>query len=161
MPSFKGPMPSQKGPVPSYKGPRPAQKGPIPSFKGPYPSQKGPMSSFEGQMNRPSFNGNPWYQPQAPSNTMTGYPAGNTEPTFQSNSFETYPDHQQPEINQAEPVPVPQDPDRDVTPEEHEPITDFQGPPSDHHSTAIERSETEPVPNAQVPSGGSETNRGK
>ncbi|XP_056629220.1 EMILIN-3 [Triplophysa dalaica] len=159
MPSFKGPMPAQKGPMPSYKGPRPAQKGPMPSFKGPYPSQKGPMTSFEGQMNRPSFNGDPWYQPQAPSNSMNGYPGGNSESTFQANSFEPHPDNQEPEVDQAEPMQVPQDPDHELTPVEHEPSTDFQDPSSVYHSTAVERSETEPVPNAQVPSASSETNR--
>nr|XP_055025224.1 EMILIN-3 [Misgurnus anguillicaudatus] len=150
MPSFKGPMPAQKGPMPPFKGHMPAQKGPMSTFKGPYPSQKGPMPSFKGQVN-------PWYQPQVPTNSMNGYPGANAGPTFRGNSFEPYPD--QPEVGQPESMPVPQDPDHDLIPEEHVPMTDFQDPPPDQQSTAVEHSETEPVSNAQVPSGGSETNR--
>ncbi|XP_059359718.1 EMILIN-3 [Carassius carassius] len=180
MPSFKGPMPAQKGPMPSFKrplpaqkgpmppfegsmpaqkGPWPMQKGPMPSFKGPNPTQKGLVSSFKGQFPHPSFNGNPWNQPQTPPNGMNEYSGPNTGPSSRYTSAEPSPDHQEPEIDYPEPMPEPQDLGHDLIPEENEPITDYQNPQPDHYSSIPEHSETEPVPNAQAPSGGSETNQ--
>ncbi|XP_016086629.1 EMILIN-3 [Sinocyclocheilus grahami] len=168
MPSFKGPMPAQKGPMPSFKGPmpaqkgpRPMQKGPMPSFKGPNPSQKGPVPSFKGQFPYPSFNGNPWNQPQTPPNGMNEYPGPNTGPSSRDTSAEISPDHQELEVDYPEPMPEPQDLGHDVIPEENEPITDYQNPQPDHYSSIPEHSEglLGPVPNAQAPSGGSETNQ--
>ncbi|KAL0185999.1 hypothetical protein M9458_017669, partial [Cirrhinus mrigala] len=158
MPPFKGPVPAQKGPMPSFKGPVPVQKGPMPSFKGPMPMQKGPIPSYKGQFPYPSFNGNPWNQPQAPSNGMNEYPGPNTGPSSQDTSAEPSPDHQEPEVDYPEPMPEPQDLGHDLIPEENEPIADYQIPQPDHHSSIPEHSETEPVPNAQAPSGGGETN---
>ncbi|XP_016086840.1 EMILIN-3-like [Sinocyclocheilus grahami] len=157
IPSFKGPMPAQKSPVLSFKGSMPMQKGPMPSFKGPNPSQKGQVPSFKGQFPHPSFNGNPWNQPQAPSNGMNE--CTNTGPSSQDTSVETYRDQQEPEVDYPEPMPGPQDLGHDLIPEENEQITDYQNPQPDHHSSIPEHSETEPVPNAQAPSGGSETNQ--
>ncbi len=161
MPSFKGPMPAQKGPLPSFKGHVPAQKGPMPSFKGPNPSQKGPVPSFKGQFPHSSFNGNPWNQLQTPPSGMNEYPGPNTGPSSRDTSAEISPDHQEPEVDYPEPMPEPQDLGHDLIPEENEPITDYQNPLPDHYSSIPEHSETEPVPNAQAPSGGSETNQGK
>ncbi|XP_073674678.1 EMILIN-3 [Garra rufa] len=159
MPSFKGPMPAQKGPMPSFKGPMPAQKGPMPSFKRPMPMQKGPVPSFKGQFPYPSFNENPWNQPQAPSNGMNEYPGPNTGSSSQDTSAEPSPDHQEPEVDYPEPMPEPQDLGHDLIPEENAPITDYQSPQPDHHSSIPDNSESEPVPNAQAPSGGGETNQ--
>ncbi|XP_051760235.1 EMILIN-3 isoform X2 [Ctenopharyngodon idella] len=183
MPPFKGPMPIQKGPMPPFKGPIPAQKGPMPSFKGPMqkgpmpsfkrpmPTQKGPVpsfkgskpsqkASFKGQFPHPHFNGNPWNQPQPPSNGMNGYPGPNTGPSSQDASVEPYPDHQEPEVDYPEPMPEPQDLGLDLIPRENEPITGYQDPQPDRHGSISEHSETEPVSNARAPSGGSETNQG-
>ncbi|XP_051950804.1 EMILIN-3-like [Xyrauchen texanus] len=157
MPPFKGPMPAQKGPVHSYKGPMPAQKGPRPSIKSYYPSKKGPMPYFKGQMPRHSYDGNPWNQPQAPSNSMNGYQGPNTGPTFRDTSFEAHPDHQGPEVYDPELMPEPENPGHDLIHEGPEPITDYQDPQPEIHGTIPQGSETEPVPNAQTPSGGSET----
>ncbi|RXN23200.1 EMILIN-3-like protein [Labeo rohita] len=159
MPPFKGPVPAQKGPMPSFKGPVPAQKGPMPSFKGPMPMQKGPVPSYKGQFPYPSFSGNPWNQPQAPSNGMNEYPGPNTGPSSRDTSAEPSPDHQEPEVDYPELMPEPQDLGHDLIPEENEPITDYQSPQPDQHSSIPEHSETEPVPNAQAPSGGGETNQ--
>ncbi|XP_051525552.1 EMILIN-3-like [Myxocyprinus asiaticus] len=157
MPPFKWPMPAQKEPVPSYKGHIPAHKGPRPSFKGHYPSKKGTMPYFKGQILRPSHSRNPWNKPQAPSNNMNGYPGPSVGPTFRDTSFEAYPDHQGPEVDHPKPMPDPEDPGHDLISEEPEPITDYQDPQPENHGTIPEHSETEPVPNAQIPSGGSET----
>ncbi|KTF80711.1 hypothetical protein cypCar_00047098 [Cyprinus carpio] len=159
MPSFKGPMSAQKSPVPSFKRPMPMQKGPMPSFKGPNPSQKGPVPLIKNQFPHPIFNGIPWNQPQAASNGMNEYPSPNTGASSQDTSVEPYPDQQEPEVDYAELVPEPQDLGHDLIPEDNEPITDYQDPQPDHQSSILEHSETEPVPNAQVPSGGSETNQ--
>ncbi|KTF83552.1 hypothetical protein cypCar_00028396 [Cyprinus carpio] len=166
MPYFKGPMPAQKGPMPSFKGPMPAQKGPLPYFKGPMlaqkgprPMQKGPMPSFKGQFPHPSFSGNPWNQPQTPSNGMNEFSGPNTGLSSQDTSAEPSPDHQEPEVDYPEQMPEPQDLGHDLIPEDNEPITDYQNPQPDHFSSTPEHGETEPVPNAQAPSGGSETNQ--
>ncbi|XP_021329823.2 EMILIN-3 [Danio rerio] len=187
MPSFKGPMPMQKGPMPSFKGPMPMQKGPMPSFKGPMPMQKGPVHSFKrpmsaqkgpmpsykrpnasqkghipsykGQYPHPNVNGNPWIQPQAPTNGIIGYPVPNTGPSSQDPPIESYPEHQEPEVDYPEPVIEPQDLGHDIIPEENEPVTDYQDPQPDHQTSTTVESETEPIRNAQVPSGGSETNQ--
>ncbi|XP_067249777.1 EMILIN-3 [Chanodichthys erythropterus] len=171
MPPFKGPMPAQKGPMPSFKGPmqkgpmpsfkRPmsAQKGPVPSFKGSNPSQNARLPSFKGQFPNTNFNGNPWNQPQAPSNSMNGYPGLNTGPSSQDTSVVPYPDHQEPEVDYPEPMPEPQDLGLDLIPGENQPIIDYQDPQPDHHGSISEHRETQAVSNAQVPSGGSETNQ--
>ncbi|XP_056320363.1 EMILIN-3 [Danio aesculapii] len=159
MPSFKGPMPMQKGPMPSFKGPMPMQKGPVPSFKRPNPSRKGHIRSYKGQYPHPSVNGNPWIQPQAPTNGMNGYPGPNTGPSSQDPPIESYPEHQEPEVDYPEPVPEPQDLGHELIPEENEPITDYQDPQPDHQTSTPVESETEPIRKAQVPSGGSETNQ--
>lgn len=147
--------------MPSFKRPMPAQKGPVPSFKGSNPSQKARVPSFKGQFPNTNFNGNPWNQPQAPSNSMNGYPGPNTGPSSQDTSVVPYPDHQEPEVDYPEPMPEPQDLGLDLIPGENQPIIDYQDPQPDHHGSISEHSETEPVSNAQVPSGGSETNQGK
>ncbi|XP_043103313.1 EMILIN-3 [Puntigrus tetrazona] len=160
MSSFKGLMPAQKGPLHSFKGPMPAQKGPRPSFKGFSPPQKGPVPSFfKGQFPYPSFNGNPWNQPQTPPNAVNEYPGLNTGPSSRDTSVEPSPDHQEPEVDYSEPVPEPQNLGHDLIPEENEPITDYQNPQPDRYSSISEHIETESVPNAQAPSGGSETNQ--
>ncbi|XP_067268788.1 EMILIN-3 [Pseudorasbora parva] len=156
MPSFKGSMPMQKGPIPSFKGPM--QKGPIPSFKRPMPAQKGPVPPFKGFPHH-NFNVNPWNQPLAPSNGMNGYPGPNTGPSSQDTSAEPYPDHQELEVDYPEPMPEPQGIGHDLILEENAPITDYQDPQPDHHGSISEHRETEPISNAQAPSGGSETNQ--
>ncbi|XP_072537321.1 EMILIN-3 [Salminus brasiliensis] len=180
MPPFKGPMPTHKGPMPSGKGPQPSIKGPMPPFKGPMPAfkgntpsykgpaipYKGPMPSYKGPMRQPVYKGNPWDQPYTTSDRVGGYPGNNIAPSYSETSFESNPDHLEPEMGPLDTLPEEHNPltdDQDpipdtLIPDDHEPITDYQDPLPDHQSSNEQHPERELIPEAQAPSGDSELN---
>lgn len=169
MPSSKGPQPSMKGPMPPFKGPRPAYKGYTPSYKGPSIPYKGPMPSYKGPVRQPSYKGNPWDQPHIPTGPMGGgYLGYNMAPSYPETPFESNPDLQEPEMGHIDTFPEQhisltddQDPAPDPIPDDHEPITDYQDPSMpDHQSSTVQQPDAQPVPEAQAPSGDSETNPG-